>query len=49
MTKKTGALFNILGTSNFWLDMDAKKKTLEAYKQDKSFEPVTIIDDRYKL
>ncbi|MFB9217955.1 extracellular solute-binding protein [Vibrio sinaloensis] len=49
MTKKTAALFNILGTSNFWIDTDLKKQTLEAYKQGKSFEPVTIIDDRYKL
>ena len=49
MTKKTGAMFNILGTSNFWIDEDLKKKTLEAYKKGASFEPVTIIDDRYKL
>lgn len=49
MTKKTNSIFNILDTSNFWIDTELKKQTLEAYREDKTFEPVTIIDDRFKL
>ena len=49
MTKKTGAMFNILGTSNFWIDTELKQQTQLAYKEGETFEPVTVIDDRYRL
>ncbi|APP07926.1 Diguanylate cyclase [Vibrio harveyi] len=49
MTKKTGAMFNILGTSNFWIDTELKQQTQLAYKEGETFEPVTVIDERYRL
>ncbi|MEZ8399535.1 extracellular solute-binding protein [Vibrio splendidus] len=49
MTKKTGAMFNILDTSNFWIDTDLKEETQLASKEGKAYPPITIIDDRYKL
>ena len=49
MTKKTGAIFNILDTSNFWIDTDLKEETQLASKEGKAYPPITIIDDRYKL
>jgi len=33
----------------FWIDEDMKKETLEAMKTGKSFQPVTIINDRFKV
>lgn len=51
-TKQTEALFypsgfvGSLGT--FWIDQEAKKQTKEAMDSGKSFEPVTIIDEKYK-
>jgi microcin C transport system substrate-binding protein len=33
----------------FWIDEDIKKETLDAMKSGKSFEPVTIIDETYKV
>lgn len=49
MTMKTSSLFNVLDTSNFWIDTEVKKQTLKAYADEGVFEPVTVIDDRYKL
>ncbi|CZF81274.1 MULTISPECIES: extracellular solute-binding protein [Grimontia] len=51
MQKWTDTLFTIggaMGYSTFWLDADVKKETLDAMDDDKTFEPVTVIDDRYK-
>lgn len=51
-TKQTEALFypsgfvGSLGT--FWIDQDAKKETKQAMDSGKAFEPVTIIDEKYK-
>jgi microcin C transport system substrate-binding protein len=33
----------------FWIDEDMKKETLEAMKNGKAFQPVTIINDRFKV
>jgi microcin C transport system substrate-binding protein len=33
----------------FWIDEELKKETLEAMKSDIAFEPVTIIDETYKV
>jgi microcin C transport system substrate-binding protein len=52
MTKKTETLFSsggALGFGTFWIDPQVKKETEKALKSGKTFEPVTIIDDTYKL
>ncbi|MBE3670515.1 ABC transporter substrate-binding protein [Vibrio navarrensis] len=52
MTKKTETLFSTggaLGFGTFWIDPEVKKETEKALKSGKTFEPVTIIDDTYKL
>lgn len=49
MTHKTEAMFDPVGISNFWIDTEAKKATQSAMKSGKAFEPVTFIDDRFKL
>jgi len=33
----------------FWIDEEAKKETLQALKTGKKFEPVTMIDETYKM
>ncbi|NGN98717.1 ABC transporter substrate-binding protein [Grimontia sp. S25] len=51
MQKRMDYLFTvgrIYGLSTFWIDADVKKETLEAMDEGKAFEPVTVIDDRYK-
>lgn len=51
MQKWTETLFTVggaIGYSTFWIDQDMKKETLEAMDDGKAFEPVTVIDDRYK-
>lgn len=51
-TKQTEALFypsgfvGSLGT--FWIDQDAKKETKDAMDSGKAFEPVTIVDEKYR-
>lgn len=51
-TKQTKALFYpsgfIGGLGTFWIDQDAKKETKAAMEKGKAFEPVTIIDEKYK-
>jgi len=49
MTRKTYSMFDPTEISNFWIDADVKKETLAAMKEGKTFEPVTIIDDNFKL
>ena len=49
MTKLTEAMFSPIDLSTFWIDEKMKKETLSAMKKGKNFEPVTIIDDTYKL
>ncbi|MGR6860945.1 extracellular solute-binding protein [Aliivibrio salmonicida] len=52
-TKQTGYLFHGWGFSQtfstFWIDEKAKKETKAAMKSGKTFEPVIIIDETYKL
>lgn len=51
MQKRLGAVFTIgraYGAGIFWLDEDMKDETLDAMDDGKAFEPVTVIDDRYK-
>lgn len=52
-TKQTGYLFHGWGFSQtfstFWIDDAMKKETKAAMKSGKTFEPVTIIDETYKL
>ncbi len=33
----------------FWIDQDVKQETLEAMKSGRTFEPVTIIDETYRI
>ncbi|MGF1715708.1 ABC transporter substrate-binding protein [Photobacterium chitinilyticum] len=49
MTKKTESIFYPVELGTFWIDVDIKKETKAAMKQGKVFEPVTVIDDAYKL
>ncbi|MFC1507632.1 extracellular solute-binding protein [Pseudomonadota bacterium] len=49
MTKLTEAMFSPIDLSTFWIDEKMKKETLSAMKKGKNFEPVTVIDDTYKL
>lgn len=51
MQKKTEALFTIGRLDDFgvyWIDQDVKKATLKAVKKGQAFEPVTVVDKRYK-
>ncbi|MFC3024049.1 extracellular solute-binding protein [Vibrio zhugei] len=49
MTKRTEGLFSPIGISNFWIDSQTKEETQKAIDQGKTFPPVTIIDDRFKM
>jgi microcin C transport system substrate-binding protein len=49
MTKLTETMFSVTDVANFWIDSDVKTQTKSALKKGESFEPVTIIDDTYKL
>ncbi|KJY66466.1 extracellular solute-binding protein [Vibrio nigripulchritudo] len=52
MTKRTKSLFTIsrtIGLQTFWIDSEMKKETKKAVKSGKTFEPVTVMDTRYKL
>ena len=48
-TKHSGGLFSPFGTAMFWLDPEIKKETEAAMKNDKTFEPETIIDTTFKV
>lgn len=52
-TKKTGFLFHDWGFKQsygtFWLNSDVKKETKKAMDKGTVFEPVTIVDETYKL
>ncbi|MGF1684314.1 extracellular solute-binding protein [Photobacterium minamisatsumaniensis] len=49
MTKKTQAMFSATDLSTFWIDKQVLKETKSAIKKGQTFEPVTVIDDTYKL
>ncbi len=52
MTKRSANLFAIersVGLHTFWIDKEVKKETKSAMKKGKAFEPVTVVDDKYKL
>lgn len=51
MQKQTEQLFTIGRLSDlgiYWIDQDVKKATVKAVKEGRSFEPVTVMDTRYK-
>ncbi|MBN2544925.1 MAG: ABC transporter substrate-binding protein [Spirochaetes bacterium] len=51
-TKVTDNLFDPFNTSYgglFWIDENIKKETLDALKSGIKFEPVTIVDETYKM
>ncbi len=51
MNKWTKSLFDAnrqVSYGTYWLDVDVKKETQQAKKEGTAFEPVTVIDDRYK-
>ncbi|MDW2051937.1 ABC transporter substrate-binding protein, partial [Vibrio sp. 977] len=51
MNRMTEALFSggIIGDGTYWIDKDVKKETQKAMKSGKTFEPVVVVDDTYKL
>lgn len=49
MTKQTQAFFHPMDIGNFWIDKSVKTDTQKAMKKDKKYQPVTVIDDNYKL
>ncbi|HDZ9177765.1 extracellular solute-binding protein [Vibrio cholerae] len=52
MTKRTQALFPVdreIGLHTFWIDPEVKQETEKAMKSGKAFEPVTVLDLKYKL
>lgn len=49
MTKLTEAVFDPIGISNFWIDDELRKATKSAVKKGQVFDPVTTIDETYKL
>lgn len=48
-TKHSETLFSPFATGLFWLDQRMKEETLKAMKEERAFEPVTIIDKTYKI
>ena len=48
MTRKTSLMFDPTEISNFWIDPDVKKETLDAMENGKTFAPVTYMDERFK-
>lgn len=52
MTKLTEYLFSsgaALDFGTYWIDPEIKKETKSAMKKGKTFEPVTVVDNTYKL
>ncbi|MBD1556562.1 ABC transporter substrate-binding protein [Vibrio sp. S9_S30] len=52
MNRFTDSIFpidRVVGLHTFWIDEEEKKATKKAAKSGKSFEPVTVMDTRYKL
>jgi microcin C transport system substrate-binding protein len=48
-TRLSDTLFDPTYLSLFWIDEEEKQRTLEAMRNNESFEPVKIIDDKYKV
>jgi microcin C transport system substrate-binding protein len=48
-TSLSDLVFDPTGLSIFWIDEEEKLRTLEAMENNESFEPVTIIDETYKV
>ena len=52
MNRDTDSIFpidRVVGLHTFWIDEQEKKATKKAVKSGKTFEPVTVMDTRYKL
>ncbi|KLV11681.1 ABC transporter substrate-binding protein [Photobacterium ganghwense] len=49
MTKQTEVMFSVVDLATFWIDEKVKKETLAAMDKGQTFDPVTVIDDTYKL
>ena len=48
-TKHSENLFSPFGTGLFWFDKQVKEETLKAMKKKRAYEPVTKIDETYKM
>jgi microcin C transport system substrate-binding protein len=48
-TRLSDTLFDPMYLSLFWIDEEEKTRTLNAMKSNEKFEPVTIVDDTYKV
>ena len=48
-TRLSDFLFDPVGLGLFWIDEEEKARTLAAMKAGEKFEPVTIIDETYKV
>lgn len=51
-TRRTEDLFELFSTTTgglFWVDTDLKKETLVAIKKGVTFQPVTIVDKKFKV
>ncbi len=48
-TRLSDALFDPMGLGLFWIDSEIKEQTLAAMKAGQKFEPVTIVDETYKV
>jgi microcin C transport system substrate-binding protein len=48
-TRLSDALFDPMGLGLFWIDSGIKEQTLAAMKAGQKFEPVTIVDETWKV
>ncbi|WP_390905084.1 extracellular solute-binding protein [Vibrio fortis] len=49
MTKQTESIFHPMDIGSFWIDSSVKKETQSSMKSDKTYTPVSFVDDRFKL
>jgi len=49
MTKQTESIFHPMDIGSFWIDPSLKKETQASMKSDKTYTPVSFVDDRFKL
>jgi microcin C transport system substrate-binding protein len=49
MTKHTESIFHPMDIGSFWIDSSVKKETQSSMKSDKTYTPVSFVDDRFKL
>lgn len=49
MTKQTESIFHPMDIGSFWIDPSLKKETQASMKSEKTYTPVSFVDDRFKL